>query len=512
MPSSPHSSQRRLRSWVLALTAAVVGSLCLSSSAQAAVTCSLDTTTGVLTVTATAGSEAVSLQRNGSNIEVFDGFVDDPGIIPTACTNGPPTVTTTSAIQMTDTAVAQDTDFSLELGAGSFEPGTGGPSEAAGTPEIEIGIDGGSDGVFGDEVSILGGSGADEWHFGSLSGGANGANLNAPEAAGPDGDDVSMTGIEGLQTFSDPVLGSMGADDHQLLNGGTEFTGPFPLPAGLTGGVGNDVLTAGTGDTFLGGDGGDDTMTGGPGDDVLRLSTGLGGGNDTAAGGGGTDTCTYFNQGGNVTADLRITTQQNTGAGGLDTLTDCENLEGGDGDDTLIGDDNANVIDGGTRGSDTGADTLIGLGGNDLLIGVGGPDMLNIRDGGPDTASCGAPTPGPPFDAVTADQPGVDTINSDCEQVFFLAASPTADTLAPETAIGKGPKRKTRKRRVTIEFSSTEPGSRFECSLDGKPFAPCESPFTRKVKPRRQTFQVRAIDQAGNADPTAALIKWRVTS
>jgi Ca2+-binding RTX toxin-like protein len=491
---------------------AVAAGLALPIGAEATVSCTFNAGTGALSIDLTAANPdgAVSLQRNGSNIEVFDGFVDTPGILPTSCTNGPPTVTTTSSIQMTDTAVGQDTDFNIELGAGYFEPGTGGPAEGGGIAEIEISINGGDDGAFGDEVTVLGGAGSDEWHFGALSGGASGANLNAPEDAGPDGDDISITGVESLQTFSDPVLGSMGADDHQLANGGTEFAGPFPLPAQLNAGVGNDVITAGTGDTYLGGDADDDVMTGGPGDDVLRVTSG----NDTADGGGGTDTCTYFNQFGAVTADLRITTQQDTGAGGLDTMTGCENLEGGDGNDTLIGTDGPNVIDGGSSGFEAGADTLIGLGGNDHLIGFGGADALDVRDGGPDTASCGDPTPGPPFDTVTADEPGVDTIDPDCEQVFFLAvppAPPSADTLAPETTIGAGPKRKTRKRKATIAFSSSEPGSRFECSLDGKPFAPCESPFTKKVKPRRHTFQVRATDQAGNTDPTPALIRWRVT-
>jgi hypothetical protein len=505
------SRVRRSIALVLALAAALAGSLILSSSAQAAVSCSFDAGTGALSVEVTAGSETVSLQRNGSDIEVFDGFVDDPGNTPIACTNGPPTVTTTSSIQMTDTAVGQDTDFNFELGAGPLEPGIGGPSEGAGTAEIEVTIDGGDNGAFGDELTLIGSDGNEDWRLGALSGATNGVNLNAPETAGPDGDDITMTGIEDMQAFTDPVLAFSGGPDQLLANGGTGFIGPFPLRSQVTGGPGDDVLAAGTGDTYLGGDLGDDTMTGGPGDDELRLSIGSGGGDDTADGAGGTDTCTYFNQGGNVTADLRITTQQDTGAGGLDTMTGCENLEGGDGSDTLTGTDGANVIDGGSRGSDTGADTLIGLGGNDTLIGVGGPDSLQIRDGGPDTALCGDPTPGPPFDMVTADLQGTDTINADCEQVSFGAFT-TPDTLAPETTIGKHPKKKTRKRKATIEFSSSEPGSRFECSLDGKPFALCQSPLTKKVKPRRHSLQVRAIDQAGNTDPTPALIRWRVTS
>jgi Ca2+-binding RTX toxin-like protein len=498
----------------LASVVAVTAGLALPTGAQATVSCSFNTVSGALTVDVTApgpDGPAVSLQRNGSDIEVFDGFVDDtPPLPPVSCTNGPPTVTTTSSIQMTDTVPGQETDFNLELGAGRFEPGTGGPAEGGGIAEIEITIDGGDNATFGDEVTVLGSTGDDEWHFGALAAGANGGNLNAPEAGGPDGDDVKMTGIESLQVFTDPVLGVLGGNDHLIANGGTEFTGPFPLLAQISGGVGNDVLVAGTGNTFLGGDVGNDTMIGGPGDDQFRLA----GGDDVALGGDGTDDCSYLNQPGDVTADLRITTQQNTGAGGLDTLSGCENLQGGEGDDHLTGTNGANMLDGGCCTGDSGADTLVGLGGNDLLNGEGGADALNIRDGGHDTASCGDPTPGPPADFVIADLPGVDTIDADCEQVLFAAAPPIAmpapDTAAPETTIVKGPKHKTRKRKATIEFSSSEAGSTFECSLDGKPFAPCTSPFAKKVKRRRHSFQVRAIDQAGNADPSPALHKWRV--
>jgi hypothetical protein len=82
----------------------------------------------------------------------------------------------------------------------------------------------------------------------------------------------------------------------------------------------------------------------------------------------------------------------------------------------------------------------------------------------------------------------------------------------PETTITDGPKNvvKTKKKsaKVTFTFVSSEPGT-FECSLDGTPFAPCSSPSTHKVKagrrkPKEHTFQVRAIDAAGNPDPTPA--------
>jgi uncharacterized delta-60 repeat protein len=85
-----------------------------------------------------------------------------------------------------------------------------------------------------------------------------------------------------------------------------------------------------------------------------------------------------------------------------------------------------------------------------------------------------------------------------------------ADTDPPETAITKAPKRKTKKRKAKLEFSSDEAGSTFECALDRKPFAACTSPFKKKVKRKKHSFRVRATDAAGNVDPTPAHHKWKV--
>jgi hypothetical protein len=87
----------------------------------------------------------------------------------------------------------------------------------------------------------------------------------------------------------------------------------------------------------------------------------------------------------------------------------------------------------------------------------------------------------------------------------------SGDEDPPETEITKGPKRKSKKRKAKFEFSADEPGSTFECALDKKPFEPCTSPKRyKKLKRRRHSFQVRSIDQAGNADETPDLHKFRV--
>jgi hypothetical protein len=80
----------------------------------------------------------------------------------------------------------------------------------------------------------------------------------------------------------------------------------------------------------------------------------------------------------------------------------------------------------------------------------------------------------------------------------------------PETSITAHPKKRTRRARSRFVFTSSVPGSTFECSLDGKPFVTCASPDAFKVKRGRHTFSVRARGPLGNADSTPAMTVWRV--
>jgi hypothetical protein len=87
----------------------------------------------------------------------------------------------------------------------------------------------------------------------------------------------------------------------------------------------------------------------------------------------------------------------------------------------------------------------------------------------------------------------------------------TVDTSAPDTAIDKGPKKKTRKRKAKFRFSSDDPSATFECKLDKKDFESCTSPQKyKKLKRRKHTFEVHAIDAAGNVDATPDALKWKV--
>jgi len=85
------------------------------------------------------------------------------------------------------------------------------------------------------------------------------------------------------------------------------------------------------------------------------------------------------------------------------------------------------------------------------------------------------------------------------------------DKTPPDTKILKGPPKKTHKRTVKFKFASTEAGSSFQCKLDRKPFKPCSSPKKyKKLKPGKHVFKVRAIDKAGNVDPTPAKRSFKI--
>jgi hypothetical protein len=82
-----------------------------------------------------------------------------------------------------------------------------------------------------------------------------------------------------------------------------------------------------------------------------------------------------------------------------------------------------------------------------------------------------------------------------------------ADTTPPETTITTAPSGKT----PSVSFAASE-ASTFECSLDGAAWAACTSPASLTVADGTHTFRVRAIDAAGNVDPTPAGATWTVTS
>jgi len=87
----------------------------------------------------------------------------------------------------------------------------------------------------------------------------------------------------------------------------------------------------------------------------------------------------------------------------------------------------------------------------------------------------------------------------------------SVDTAAPDTAIESGPNNPTSRTTASFALSSSEPGSTFECRLDGAEFAPCDSPASyADVSEGSHTFEARATDAAGNTDASAATWTWTV--
>jgi hypothetical protein len=84
------------------------------------------------------------------------------------------------------------------------------------------------------------------------------------------------------------------------------------------------------------------------------------------------------------------------------------------------------------------------------------------------------------------------------------------DFIAPETTITSSPPSFTSSTSATFAFSASEPAT-FACSLDGAAFSACSSPKTYTgLSETSHTFQVRATDLEGNADPTSASRTWTV--
>jgi hypothetical protein len=66
--------------------------------------------------------------------------------------------------------------------------------------------------------------------------------------------------------------------------------------------------------------------------------------------------------------------------------------------------------------------------------------------------------------------------------------------------------------KTTFGFSSNDDEATFECKLDDGNFEPCTSPkeYPGLLEGSSHTFEVRAVDSAGNTDPTPARRTWTV--
>lgn len=158
--------------------------------------------------------------------------------------------------------------------------------------------------------------------------------------------------------------------DIEIVRGGAAndtLTCAASLGCTLYGGTGEDTLTGRDGHDALYGEAGDDTLRPGAGDDVIN-------------GGAGTDTATYSEMTQSVTAALGDPGAPSSGgglAGENDGFELVENLIGGSGNDTLVGNSLANRLEGGL-----GNDQLWGGEGNDIFDEGSGPSGADTFYGG----------------------------------------------------------------------------------------------------------------------------------
>ncbi len=83
----------------------------------------------------------------------------------------------------------------------------------------------------------------------------------------------------------------------------------------------------------------------------------------------------------------------------------------------------------------------------------------------------------------------------------------------PQTTLRRKPGKRTHDRTPTFRFSSSEPGSSFQCKLDGRRFRSCRSPFTSKpLRLGRHVFKVRARDDSGKLDKSPARCRFRIVA
>lgn len=84
------------------------------------------------------------------------------------------------------------------------------------------------------------------------------------------------------------------------------------------------------------------------------------------------------------------------------------------------------------------------------------------------------------------------------------------DRVPPDTMISSGPSATSASPSATFSFMS-EANASFETSLDGLPFAFAPTPLTiAGLAAGAHTLHVRAMDAAGNVDPSPAAYSWTV--
>lgn len=91
---------------------------------------------------------------------------------------------------------------------------------------------------------------------------------------------------------------------------------------------------------------------------------------------------------------------------------------------------------------------------------------------------------------------------STAKAIIVVEPHTFADTDPPETTIEAGPRGRTADTTPRFRFSSSEQPEAFQCSLDGKRFRSCPTRHELALVAGGHRLRVRAIDAAGNVDPS----------
>jgi hypothetical protein len=106
---------------------------------------------------------------------------------------------------------------------------------------------------------------------------------------------------------------------------------------------------------------------------------------------------------------------------------------------------------------------------------------------------------------LTVPQPDLQT------SIPFESAPPVADQAAPETTIVRRDVRPG-KRKAAFAFRSSETAGKFLCKLDARKVANCAPPKAYfDLASGSHVFKVRAVDAAGNVDPTPAVARFSIS-
>ena len=140
------------------------------------------------------------------------------------------------------------------------------------------------------------------------------------------------------------------------------------------------------------------------------------------------------------------------------------------------------------------------------------PTALNFHIGALAAAVDAADPADAPLTDIDGDlRPSGGAPDAGADEISGAVPAPPPDTTPPETSVLFGPIGTTTATSVSLAFSSSEVNVNYQCRLDAAGWSSCSSPASYTglgVGPH--TFSVRAIDAAGNVDPTPATRLWTV--